>query len=97
MTRQIILAERGRYLTGTISVLSGKIEMGESIPIDRQHPAVPIALRDPDVQRFMHWARFPFFRVEQHGALTTVHIADARYSDLAGRGWASVSVTVPTP
>jgi inner membrane protein len=95
--RQIMIADRDVYRTGRFSFFDGEIRMEGSIPIGRDHPAVAAALRDPEIRKFMHWARFPFFRVEKNGATSIVHIADARYNDAAGRGWAAVSIEVPTP
>lgn len=44
---------------------------------------------------FLHWARFPFYRVEEEpGGRTRVSIMDARYALRPGRGIGSVMVEV---
>lgn len=93
--RQLVLTDKGVYRIGSYSLFDGQVRFVDSLPINREHPAVAVALRNPDIQRFMHWARFPFFTVEQTGTQSIVHITDARYGDAAGRGWASVSIGVP--
>lgn len=93
--RQIVLAEGGVFRTGRWSLFAGAVRWGETIPANREHPAVARALTDPAVQPFMHWARFPFFIVHPNpDGTTNVHIADARYTESEGGGWASISVMV---
>lgn len=93
--RQIVLQSGDGYRTGRWSLFAGGLAWGDTIAINRNDPAVTIALRDPDIQPFLHWARFPFFIVRPASdAQTLVHIADARYSGPDGGGWASVWVAV---
>lgn len=93
--RQVVLLAGDEYRTGRWSLFSGGLAWGETIAINRNHPAVAVALRDAEIQPFLHWARFPFFIVRPAGGgQTLVHIADARYSGREGGGWASVSVAV---
>ncbi|HET9423993.1 MAG TPA: metal-dependent hydrolase [Gemmatimonadaceae bacterium] len=93
--RQIVMVRGGEYRTGRWSLFTGEVGWEETIPINREAPAVATALKDPSVRPFMHWARFPFFIVRPTGdGRTLVHIADARYTGSEGGGWASTSVTV---
>ena len=93
--RQIVAREDDIYRIGRWSVGSG-IQWSDTIRINRGDPAVAVAVRDPELQPFLHWARFPFFIVTRlNDGRTLVHIADARYSDSQGGGWASRTVTLP--
>jgi inner membrane protein len=96
-SRQVILAEPGRYRIGTWSV-SGGITWTDTIPIDDDSPAVAIARRDPELRSFMHWTRFPFFIVNRSAdGHTVVRIADARYAGRDGFSWASRTLELPPP
>jgi inner membrane protein len=93
-SRQVILAEPGRYRTGTWSLFNG-ITWADTIAIDDDSPAVAIARRDPALRSFMHWTRFPFFIVRYgDNGTAAVDIADARYTGAEGGGWASRAVVV---
>ena len=92
--RQVVLVENGAYRTGQWSVRGG-VEWGETIPINRDDPAVAEALRKPEIQPFIHWSRFPIFIVNHYAdGRTAVEIADARYTDRYGGGWASRTVVL---
>lgn len=91
--RQVVLARSGAYQVGQWSLLGG-MHWGTPIPINGDNAAVAEARRDPDIQPFLHWVRFPFYQVNrQSDGHTTVTIADARYGDQFG-SWASVTVGV---
>ena len=94
LARQVVLADNDRYRTGRW--LPGKgVEWGDTILINRDDPAVAEALRKPEIQPFVHWSRFPFFIVNRYAdGRTTVEIADARYTDRYGGGWASRTVVL---
>ena len=90
--RQVVRVDGDVYRTGNWSIGRG-IEWNDTIPINRGDPAVSEALRDPEIQPFMHWSRFPFFIVNRYpDGRTAVEIADARYTDRYGGGWASRTV-----
>jgi inner membrane protein len=92
--RQLVLADGESYRTGRWSIREGII-WGDTIPINRKDPAVALALRNPEVQPFLHWSRFPFFNVyKQADGRTAVQVSDARYSDRSGGGWASRTIVV---
>jgi hypothetical protein len=54
--------------------------------------AVALASATPEGRRFLHWSRFPIYRVQHDPAGTTVVIGDVRYW---GSDWASVEVRLP--
>jgi inner membrane protein len=93
--RQVILSQGGFYRTGEWR-LSGGITWGDSIRTNRDDPAAALAMRDPALAPFLHWARFPFFIVNRAAdGRTVVNVADARYSGPDASGWASRSVVIP--
>jgi inner membrane protein len=64
----------------------------------REHPAVRAAERTTLGRRFLVWARYPSFRVEESatgGAI--VHIVDLRYADRPGVRFGAVSIPVDSP
>ena len=92
--RQVVLADDTAYRTGTWSPLGGLSWTG-TIPINRDDPAARTAREDPSLQAFLHWVRFPFFIVNRAAdGRTTVEIADARYADQYGGGWATRTVVL---
>jgi len=93
--RDLLVVEGGHYRFGTWSLMDGVIMGDETIVIGDADPAVARARAAPEARGFLNWARFPFYRVEQQGGTTVVHIADARYTGDRGRGWASVEVRLP--
>jgi inner membrane protein len=62
------------------------------------YPAVRRAASTTLGRRFLGWARFPAFRVENPGdGRATVHIVDLRYADRAGVSFGAVSIPVGEP
>lgn len=91
--RQVVLNADSVYLIGRWHLRQRDFKWEQRIPINRADPAVAEALRDPDIQPFVHWSRFPFFIVNHYAdGRTAVEIADARYTDRHGGGWASRTV-----
>jgi len=69
-----------RYWTGNVRVGSGKLVL-DAGTLDKgaDDIAVIAAVQKPEAGPFLHWARLPFFRVEQSGNQTFVRVTDARY------------------
>ncbi len=65
-----------------------------SYPRGPTHPAASAATRGPDVRRFLEWARFPYFAVEERRGRYVVHLADARYTMTPADSWAAVTVEI---
>jgi inner membrane protein len=60
---------------------------------DRSDPRVARAASTTLGRRFLGWARFPAFRVEEAGGgRVIVHIVDLRYADRPGMGFGAVSI-----
>jgi inner membrane protein len=92
LERQVVLKGDSTYLVGHWRP-GRAFKWEREIPIHRSDPAVAEVLRYPDIQPFVRWARFPFFIVNRDSTgQTIVEIADARYSDTYGGGWASIRV-----
>ena len=95
--RYVVGDDGSRYhVTGlrwwpTPSLLAGD----RVIPRNDDHPAVLAARRAPEARSFLHWARFPFFQIEDEGSVFAVTMDDARYAPGSGRSWAAVEVRVP--
>ena len=61
----------------------------------REHPAVRAAASTTVGQRFLEWARFPSFQLEETGeGDVTVHIVDLRYAERPGVRFGAVSIPV---
>jgi hypothetical protein len=97
--RRSVVAEQGEvYRTASFRWLSrphldpGSIEVRPQGP--REHPAVRVAARSTLGRRFLLWARFPAFEVEETPGGTTVHIVDLRYADRPGVSFGAVSIPV---
>jgi inner membrane protein len=92
--RQVVLADSGHYRTGVWSPFEG-LRWDQTIPVNRDDPAAVLARKDPSLQPFLHWVRFPFFVVNRAAdGRTTVEVADARYGDQYAGGWATRTVVI---
>jgi inner membrane protein len=64
----------------------------------REHDAVRAAERTTVGRRFLIWARYPTFRIEESPAGgAVVHIVDLRYADRPGVRFGAVSIPVGEP
>ena len=62
------------------------------------HPAVSLAADSRLGRRFLGWARFPTFEVEQlAGGQVVVHVVDLRYAREAGAQFGAISIPVTLP
>lgn len=93
--RDVLVEEPGLYRYGTYSLFGGLRLSGQTTAIGDADAAVAMARAAPEVQGFLNWARFPFYRVVRERGVTVVRIADARYAGEAGRGFATVEVRLP--
>jgi inner membrane protein len=59
------------------------------------HPAIAAASATTVGRRFLQWARFPSFQVEESGEGYLVHIIDLRYADRPSSGFGSIAIPVP--
>lgn len=95
--RYIVVDNGEEYLLGSVALLRGSefTLSPRRIPKGDTHPAAVKAATDPGARVFLHWARFPYFEVEETNTGTVVHIIDARYETQRREGFGSYSVELP--
>ena len=93
--RDVVRDVDGRYEVGSFTFGAGGYAMRAAIDQGRDLPGVAAASATPDGTKFLSWSRFPYFSTEPVGDSIRVRMSDARYADEMGRGWASLTVTVP--
>ena len=93
--RDVVVDDGPVYRFGTYAPGRG-LRMGtDTLTKGADDPAVAVARGDPSVRGFVRWARLPFYRVDRDSAGTVVRMGDARYTGVAGLGWASAQVRLP--
>lgn len=96
--RDVVVATPTEYHYGRLDMFPA-LELHlepRTIPIrPSPSPIVEQAFRSPEIRGFTNWVRFPFVEIEDNGANFIVHIMDARYARRRGRGFGSVSVSIP--
>lgn len=97
--RQVVAEVGDGYALGSIDWLRRPVfRAGDPplVPVNAAHPAVAAAARTRNGAIFLHWARFPFFLVEERPGATRVYMIDARYSLNPGTGFGRMVVEVPS-
>jgi inner membrane protein len=98
--REFVVEQGEHYRVGTLHFfprpavdLNAVVSYPRGQPSD---PAVASAARSPLGRRFLAWARFPTFEVEQiaEGRMV-VHVMDLRYARAPTDGFGAVSIPVP--
>ncbi len=102
LARKFVVVQDQRYQVGTFRWLRRPhVDLAQvrSYPQERpSHLAVQEAVETPLGRRFMGWARYPTFEIEQlERNRFLVHIVDLRYADGPGAAFGSVSVPVTLP
>lgn len=93
--RQIVADTGARYELGTVEWGPGPVfQRSRAVPKNADHPAVAAAARTREGAIFLHWARFPFFLVEERPRSWIVYMVDARYSINPGTGFGRQRVEV---
>jgi inner membrane protein len=98
--RQVVAEAGGRYALGDVDWLrQPAFRPGDPalVPVNADHPAVAAAARTRNGAIFLHWARFPFFLLEERPGATRVYMIDARYSLNPGTGFGRMVVEVKKP
>lgn len=95
--RQVVADLGDHYVVGTLEWLPRPMFVMDDAGVSKEteHPAVATAARLRGPAIFLHWARFPFFRVEERPASWIVQMMDARYTLKPGRGFGAAVVEVP--
>lgn len=102
LVREFVVEQEGRYLVGTFRWLERPhVNLREALAFPRgepSHPAAVVAAESPLGRRFLGWARFPVFKIQQMGkGQFQLDIADLRYSRRLGSGFGTVSIPVTLP
>jgi inner membrane protein len=94
--RDLVATTQTAYFHGSARLFP-RFELELDPPLPRLELSAPVAaaLAAPEVRGFVHWARFPFARVERHATGCTVYLLDARYARAPGVGFGAARVEVP--
>jgi len=97
-TRWDFVARTGDvYRFGRFTFLEGMTLAPERLPVPKPSPQWELAKRDPSIQGFLTWVRFPWYEIERTPTATRVLVHDARYAvrRRAGGGFGGVEVVLP--
>jgi inner membrane protein len=94
LRREVVFQEGTRYRFGELRWLPQPrfTLSADTLTRGPVEAAVLAAARDRQARAFLHWARFPFVRVDTVTEGRIARIADARYTTDVEAGWASVAV-----
>ena len=99
LVRRFVVQQEEHYRVGTFRWMERPhVKQAEvlTFPSERPaHPAVIGAVESTVGRRFLGWARFPTFEIEQLGPLEyLIHIVDLRYARRPGDRFGTVSIPV---
>lgn len=102
LTRKFVAEQDREYRVGAFRWLERpQVNFDEVITFSRKppaHPALPVAAESPLGRRFLGWARFPAFQIQQVGrGRFMVNIVDLRYARRPGEAFGTVSIPVTLP
>jgi len=94
--RWVVVDDGGGYRVGLFNWLPRPALQLDELPYEVRplHRAAALATREPAARKFLSWARFPYYLVEEHATGYRVHIGDARYGVDPEESWAATSVTL---
>jgi inner membrane protein len=97
LARGFVVVDGDRYRYGDYTVLGRRVRENGSgtMRLSTDDPVIAEARQADEVQRFLSWARFPYYVVSRDRNATEVRIGDARYGPTSATGWASVSIVLP--
>jgi inner membrane protein len=98
LTRRFVIENRGEYRTGSFDWLRTP-RVDRNLRTFRKdqvtHPAVRIGSTTAVGRRFLSWARFPIWRVDEPTpGHYVVHLIDLRYAEDSGAPFGAVSIPV---
>lgn len=96
LERRVVLDDGETYRFGTLRWLPRPRFDLDTLILPRMPPhyAATVATRGPAVRKYLSWARFPYYLVEDLGDRYVVRIADARYTLEPEGSWAGMAVDV---
>jgi hypothetical protein len=97
LVRRFVVEQDGQYRVGRFNWLTrpatGQIHVFGKGQVS--HPAARMAASTDAGRRFLSWARFPTFTVEQlRSGEFVVHLVDLRYAEGPGEAFGALSVPV---
>ncbi len=101
-SRWVVVAGADGYEAGTFNWLPRRALELRPVPyepysqaISTTHPAVREAAVQPVVRKYLTWARFPYYLVDERPEAYVVYFGDARYTLDPERSWAATRVVIP--
>jgi hypothetical protein len=100
--RTFVIEQEGRYRVGTFRWLEQPhVDLGQVLTFPRgqpSHPAVAPAAESALGRRFLGWARYPTFQIQEVSPdRFLVHVVDLRYARRPGERFGTVSIPVTLP
>ena len=97
--REFVVQEDSVYRVGTFRWLSRPhidLKTLRTFPREKpRHPAMATAESTQIMQRFLSWARFPTFEIQEAGTdHYLVHVVDLRYARRPGTGFGTITIPV---
>ncbi len=100
-SRWVVVVGPDGYEAGTFSWLGGSGLELQQLPYDPYvpgttsiHPAASEASARPAVRRYLTWARFPYYWVNERSDAYVVYFGDARYTLDPERSWAATRAVI---
>ena len=102
LVREFVVEQEGQYRAGTFRWLrrphTDRDELRTYSSGRPSHPAISLALETALGRRFLGWARYPVFEIEEMGSgRFLVHIIDLRYAREPDADFGTVSIPVTLP
>jgi inner membrane protein len=98
LRRQVVADMGARYLLSEVDWRqTPAFPAGPEAGVEKgaERPGVAAAAKTRDGRLFLHWARFPFFQVEERPGEYVVHMIDARYTTHPDAIFGALTVRVP--
>lgn len=94
--RWVVVADGAGYRVGTFEWLPAPVLELERLPYASTSSGLPseTAAREPNIDKFLTWARFPYYLLVSNAERETLYIGDARYTVDPEEGWATTSVSI---
>lgn len=102
LVRTFVIVQEGHYRVGTFRWLDRpQVDLSQVLTFPRgrpSHPAIAAAAQSALGRRFLGWARYPTFEIQEVSrGRFLVHVVDLRYARRPGDGFGSASIPVTLP
>jgi inner membrane protein len=94
--RRIVVADDAGYWVGMFEWPRAPGLELERLPYASTSSGLPneVAVHEPNIEKFLTWARFPYYLTVNEAERTMLYIGDARYSVDPQHGWATTGVPI---